>query len=482
MNDDWDGVDWAEHFSGPDDDEIERAQESAYQSSSSAEDDEDSDIADFEYNSNDAVSNNPITHSESKPADIAHDYGFDNFGDVKIFTNYARKIGAKNIRVRRHDLQPRDFVKPVSSHHGSCPFSVSLEAPVATEFSFYRSGLRYHDNEKKEIIESYLSWTPVDQIANRHKRTPSGISSLLQKEGLIFLYKVYPKPEGWDEDAPEHEGFWACENLKTSIEDGSCPLSLASFLKLQSAASEHENFYINDLPEADKRKLIAFAAKSISLDSGKRLARALNQWSLLYFLALQSRDVLCGFEALDRKAANLSANLEKLRFEIKCYLRSRAVETLRIPLLNWIQHADVRYNPSHVMQNSFNDAIVDFQKLYEASSPTRGFGDQSKIRLIVALLGCDFESVATMARAGNSHAMWYCCDWVVASINAGGIYRCDSSWARATDALNVDHAELLNSLHASLSFDPALSLAFANRIGAQAEMGVTGRVASELNN
>lgn len=38
MNDDWDGGDWAQHFSGPSDYEIERQQESDYQSSQSSED------------------------------------------------------------------------------------------------------------------------------------------------------------------------------------------------------------------------------------------------------------------------------------------------------------------------------------------------------------------------------------------------------------------------------------------------------------
>lgn len=99
MNDDWDGVDWAAHFSGPDDDEIEQLQAGASQVDRNDDGDEHPD---------DAHSSPEATLAEadellSSTAQFSYAFEFDTVDELNIFTNHARQIGAGNIKVKRHE-------------------------------------------------------------------------------------------------------------------------------------------------------------------------------------------------------------------------------------------------------------------------------------------------------------------------------------------------------------------------------------------
>jgi hypothetical protein len=442
MNDDWDGVDWADYFSGPDDSEIEAAQEFAYRASCADDRDADSIGADDTGDDVGEACQRPVevkaNHLRTEIALVAFSFQFDSNEDANAFCTYACKNGARNVSVSTKEVA------------GSLTYTVNFLALPGVNFFYYRTGSRYSETERQLIIRSYLCWQDIEQIAERHRRTPSAISSLLQKAGIVN----YDMTSSQISD----EVGWIIEISDHCLQSGRYPWELATFLKF----ADRSNSVINDLPYKDKKKFIAFAASFISLDYAKRLARALNQWSLLYFLALQSRDVITGLEALNHK--RFVAGSESLIFEIRCYLRFQAFEVIRPSLIKWIERPDVRYNSVHEMHTSFLEALLAFKRHYDVASPTRGFCDQGIVRLVAALLSCDFEATKCLAASGDELAKWYCCEWVVFSINSGGNYRCDPDWARQADLLSINDSDLVNDLQSALSFDLNTALSFKRRI------------------
>lgn len=482
MNDDWDGVDWAEHFSGPDDDEIERRQAEACCSERANDREEPADDAPA-----DAAYEATFSEIDAGLTELpltSYDFGFDTVDDLNIFTRHARQIGAKNLKVTRHEPFEEWYIQDNSDDENVKNFklfTVKLDAAPHTNFSFYRSGLRYQFNEKTEIIELYLGWTHVDQIAATFRRTPTAICALLQKEGYFFRAKVYADPDyGSDgECVASYEGYRAGAMLNISIETGICAFPLASFLGLE-CASQTSLIYIRDISETDKAKLISFAACSVSIDTAKILARKLHQWNLLYFLALQSRDLPLGLEALNFDITNLNESLSIVRFELRSYLRSCASKVVSSALLNWSVRKEIRYKPAHPATTQFIAHLDDVHFYYQLSSPTSGFSTPDTWKVLLALLSCDFDTLERLAVEGSLPAKWFCCDRAIAAMNSGGAYRCDSDWARETRSLILDDDALFDMLHECLPYNSEDANRFASRIRSQAELDALAQNALRL--
>ena len=146
MNDDWDGVDWAEHFSGPDDNEIEQIQEDAYQSSLPEEDEEASFDKDFAYDSGytvyeDAISN-AAAQQHIKSADIAYDFGFDNIKELNIFIAYIRRLHAKEIKITRYGPLPEPYDLDEYRINNFKRYQITFKAQPIDDYSIFFEGFK----------------------------------------------------------------------------------------------------------------------------------------------------------------------------------------------------------------------------------------------------------------------------------------------------------------------------------------------------
>ena len=118
---------WAEHFAGPDDYDIEQAQEDGYQSSM--------EIDDYAVT---AFGANSVTYDESTdrddsedyvaPAVVAYNFDFNNIKEVNAFAACIRRRGAKDIRVTKHGPLPPVSMEDHSWLPHSKTFSVAFKA------------------------------------------------------------------------------------------------------------------------------------------------------------------------------------------------------------------------------------------------------------------------------------------------------------------------------------------------------------------
>lgn len=113
MNDDWDGVDWAKYFSGPDDCEIEIMQEDEYQESMI----DCYDIDDpFDGVFCEATPDEAVSEPSVEATTITHQFDFNSIKEVDAFTAYIRNLGAKNILIIKNgplpimDIQNQDYL------------------------------------------------------------------------------------------------------------------------------------------------------------------------------------------------------------------------------------------------------------------------------------------------------------------------------------------------------------------------------------
>lgn len=439
MNDDWDGVDWAEHFSGPDDSEIERSQNHGYGASTA----DDSDEADHYDSINSrahrreprygtthpqssvALTNNaaarPSPNAVERPLHTAIDplarkvleYFLDSQVDFYNFEKHAVRQGATVLKAVKSELSADDYDENgvLNDFH---LYKVTVEAPANVCLDYYRSGTRYEEGEKERMIDSYLSWMHVDQIAFRHKRTVTAVMSVLTKAGCAFYQReAYKNP---DEEYVETEqietqrnGYQTHRLIIESLSTGRCEALPVKPLELEWIDENAFGFFhIRELSQTDQQKIITFVAGAISLESALILSTRLNQHHLTYCIARQMNRPARGLIALDKGGSTLSKSLQKARKDIEYAFRQEALAAIKTPLAIWFYNKDYRYDNPLFNQSEFETAAKRFFTLYKLSSVSRGFEIPGEISFMVAAISRDYESIELMAQEGNWLAKWHC--------------------------------------------------------------------------
>jgi len=181
MNDDWDGVDWAMHFSGPDDNEIEYAQESAYQADCANDHD------DTAYDSSDAPDEN-VTAEIASRQEVAYEFKFDCVADVNIFTGYMRGLGELNISVFKNELITGDFSSTTTSKD---LFTVTVISSAKLCVDTYRTCLPFRSTESLRLLEMYYRSHTLPYICHQLKRTEDSVFSKLKSAGEVFDFPKF---------------------------------------------------------------------------------------------------------------------------------------------------------------------------------------------------------------------------------------------------------------------------------------------------
>lgn len=222
MNDDWDGVDWADYFSGPDDYEIKKAQKAQYKSSV----DDDDTYMTYDAGQVVSVELSDTSHCEN-PANIVYSLDFDNIKEVNVFTSYMRSHGAKEIKVSKHGPLPAMDVYGQDRFLNLKSFTVTFQAHPIPEISTYGEGPCWQVFRAFFILDQfsklgYLAIQIKDDLISNH---------LIRLDRDVSIFK--------DQGISEHTStlIEVAKLVKTDLaesgESGNC---------LDSDCSEHNNF------------------------------------------------------------------------------------------------------------------------------------------------------------------------------------------------------------------------------------------------
>jgi hypothetical protein len=431
--DDWDGATYEEMSSGPDDDAIERAQEDEYQryqkGDAEAEDEERSNdpyghLRQRTYSDGTRQGSRVTKLPQSGPPKEdflkrphSQHYHLDNKDEVTLFLKYATHVGAKVLKILENEPNP-DYVDDGDDLDGEfvgfSAYSVTVTSPVDVNLYYFRSGMIYESGEKQRIIDSYLSWMHVDQIAFRHKRSPTAIWSILTEAGCAFYQRAaYKNPDEEyvepDKVAAQSNGFQTCRALERSLLTGRCQMLPNKPLELEWIDEKGLGFFhMSELPTADQKKIISFVASAISLGAALELSQRLNHHFLSYCIARQLDSPEDGLGALDKDTCSLNENLSQTRRDIECFYHKEALSAIEDPLAEWFWNEAYRFDRSGPRQSAFETRSKRFLTLYKLSSVSRGFEIPDDILFVVAALCRDYGSIELLATKDNLLAKWHC--------------------------------------------------------------------------
>ena len=357
-SDNWDSADWSEKYAG--------------------------------FNSNQYVQ--PNTDSRKHAA-------LDEWSGGSAYPNLSPKIDAES--ASHSTIAGHAEAAPLPPHaqvaNDNCSASCSEFSPA-----YARSGKAYLPHEKQEIVDSYLGWMHVDQIAYRHQRSPTAIFSILTASGIAFYQKIYVDPDTADLDETKIDinraGFLACQRLSAALATGrSEPLPVSLFHPECSDDTQRGYFYLHELSTAGQRGVIEFIARSMSIRLALTLAQTLRHHQLAYLLALQERNCLAALGALNSDAPNLTAQQSGVRLAIQSYLRQRAISVILTPIQQWFSHREQTAHSGDEQCESDSEVVKEFLQLYRECSTTRGFATPPVVTFLVTVLNGTSASEDSMA-------------------------------------------------------------------------------------
>lgn len=341
---------------------------------------------------------------------------FDPYDRVRIFSSFAE--------AKRFCLQiVKHVASPATLRPRENQFQVTYRSDSSNPLPPYRDRCRYSDREEHFIIDQYMMWTPLSELARRLDRKNTAVAAWLVNRGYRLIYR----DPAYGVGALRERATAICRELCRGVLVYDSAKILVDIGVIRELTLEQSDLAkcgcglaFAALTDDDKMRVLRFALDYNELRTAYMLALDIGWPGRAYILALQFGDPFRALVALKRMRSSapkpraaLTATADFLRFEL--------TTTLPEFLRKWFDHADARrtsYESSRWDARSKGHALIErLLAVLEVSAsewPT-------DLVTIVRIIKHGPYTLEELRRSSNHLAAWLSADLIrFAAARAGG--------------------------------------------------------------
>jgi hypothetical protein len=290
-------------------------------------------------------------------------YHFNTFLGANSIAKHAIELGAENV-----SLRPRS--KGFSVSFASSSWNVesrifSLDVPCSKG---YRTGNKWSQDEIDFVVDAYMCWHSIDEIADKVRRNPNGVVVVLHRLGYVERAKSLE--DAWDQDWVELDSDWHFSYSKYQVDKHELSFVLA-YWGVFSCGSAYGPFHNLNQKEIDKafNHLMWFE----KWDCAACFAIELGDLQRAFRLARQGNNMRLALDVLNA-THELSPIYAFQRDMLSAFLRTDILDEFSSKIEHWVKAAKFR-------QQSFafyEDEYTYFSKIVRPILPINFYLDGIK--------------------------------------------------------------------------------------------------------
>lgn len=366
-------------------------------------------------------------------------YNFKTYSSASLVAKHAIEMGGNNVRIRP---KSSGFCVSFSSSWNVELCVFSLDVPCTKG---YRTGIKWHGEEEDFLIDAYMCWHSIDEIADKVHRSPNSVAAALTRLG--YLERVNSLLDSWNDAWDEPANDELLFNSKVLSNRDHLYLAEVKILPPERAYSAG-NISIAELTQVEETQIFKLlmwfdrwgSASKFSLEAGDAL-RA-------FRLARQGGHMLLALKALNSEP-NLSPKYSDQRDMLSAFFRKKIIDELPLAIERWVAAAKSRdpgYPHKHGERPTFPIDVVLGIQIKCLPDTLRSLCD-------------DNEELKSLVKKGNKLAACFLADIQWQGMWSDGNYRlyADDEARKVQDDYWPTKHEIENLLRSSLPFDEKIA-------------------------